>query len=237
MRRDFIDVFKPYAENAAPTFRPPSSPRRWVSHFSEWVFNNSGNHRNRRFALNQFRIKRAKHEGQFSHRDVEVFREWCDGRFRDVNVPSTWEILFADDHFSRERTFTSRTLTVGGRPLCGRPDVILRDSQTGRVLIIERKFTDVPVERIPADGWPNLRAQLWCYAWMDEWLDAPDVLLVGQIWSFQRREIVSRNGSRFAKRAQRLYSEIPRFRRSDAQFHDPWRRAFEIYGGRVNLPR
>jgi UDP-N-acetylglucosamine 2-epimerase (non-hydrolysing) len=28
---------------------------------------------------------------------------------------------------------------------------------------------------IPANGWPNLRVQLWCYAHIDQWADAPEI--------------------------------------------------------------
>ena len=49
-------------------------------------------------------------------------------------------------------------------------------------LVFTWKDTFVPEPRIPVDGWPNVEAQLWCYSWIDEFVTAKDVIMVGQLW-------------------------------------------------------
>ena len=70
-------------------------------------------------------------------------------------------------------------LEVNGKPFWGAPDFVFKNKAIAEVLIVEIKAS---VAEIPSDGWPNLRAQLWAYAQIDEWAKAPRVILIGEVW-------------------------------------------------------
>ena len=90
-----------------------------------------------------------------------------------------WEILFRDP-LTEVNPFRISALTVGGRALYGVPDIVYRNKKSGEIMIVEIKASSAEV---PADGWPNLRAQLWCYGLIDDWRDAPKITLVAQVWA------------------------------------------------------
>ena len=60
-----------------------------------------------------------------------------------------------------QTSFPIPALAINGEPTRGRPDVVIRHRPSNVLTIIERKSTHA---EIPLDGWPDLRAQLWCYA-------------------------------------------------------------------------
>lgn len=101
-----------------------------------------------------------------------------------------WKLIFQDPLIEKAEPFKISTLQVNGQALWGIPDLVFRERKTGRVLIIERKATNAS---IPADGWPNLRAQLWAYGHVDDWVAAPEVLLAGEIWGFGRSGVSIRH--------------------------------------------
>jgi hypothetical protein len=76
--------------------------------------------------------------------------------------------------------FDISTLRIGGEGLLGVPDLVFRERRTNRIAIVELKVS--PAE-LPSDGWPNLRAQLWAYARIDRWMNAPEIILAGEVWS------------------------------------------------------
>jgi hypothetical protein len=89
-----------------------------------------------------------------------------------------WKIVFRDPLTDVE-PFRISALKVDGRALYGVPDIVYRNRKTGEIMIVEIKASEAEV---PADGWPNLRAQLWCYAQIDDWRDASKITLVSQVW-------------------------------------------------------
>ena len=90
-----------------------------------------------------------------------------------------WELVFRDP-LTEVSPFRISSLQVNGRAMYGVPDIVYRNAKTGEVMIVEIKATDA---NLPQDGWPNLRAQLWCYAQIDDWRNAPKITLIGQVWS------------------------------------------------------
>lgn len=125
--------------------------------------------------------------GSATHRDIELFfaHTWTQN-FLGVRARLKWELYFADTKERPDHIFTSSRLSVGGKPLRCIPDVVLTCPSQDSVLIIERKTTFVPENKLPPTGWPNVEAQLWCYSWIDEFRDATEVLLVGQLWYRER---------------------------------------------------
>ena len=90
-----------------------------------------------------------------------------------------WELIFRDP-LTDVDPFRISSLKVNGRAMYGVPDIVYKNKNTGEIMIVEIKATDA---NLPQDGWPNLRTQLWCYAKIDRWADAPKIRLVGQVWS------------------------------------------------------
>ena len=81
-------------------------------------------------------------------------------------------------------------------------------------MIIERKFSAV---QPPLDAWPNVRAQLWAYSQIDDWLDVEDVTLVGEVWNWERDSYVLRATHRWS--------------RDDKEFTERNCELFGAYGG------
>lgn len=158
--------------------------------------------------------------GQFGHQQIDFMMgelSKIDGR---PACGAEWELLYADrrDESYRDPPFTASQLRLGDRPFQCRPDVVLRNTARNTVLVIERKVT---VRRqVPDFGWPNNRAQLWCYGWIDAWNDADDVMLWCQFW---RRETA------------RLWPQTVQMRaiwqRRDPEFHATNLWYFRQYGG------
>ena len=88
------------------------------------------------------------------------------------------------------------TLRIGGEGLLGVPDLVFRERRTNRIAIVELKVSPA---QLPSDGWPNLRAQLWAYSRIDRWMDAPEVILAGEVWSPATSALVRRATYRWVK--------------------------------------
>lgn len=200
-----------------------SARRATASHFANWVFDQTTGGRHRpKSALQRATRRERMRLGAVSHRDIELFlmQTWAQDWLGPKNR-SRWSLWFADRKEGPPRTFTASRLIVAGIPLRCVPDVVLQEERTGEVLIIERKTTTVPEPRIPTNGWPNVETQLWCYSWIDEFADAPDVRLVGQLWCWNKWSRV-------------LCHRHPAWWRSDTEHEERCRRWFERYGGIID---
>jgi len=191
-----------------------------ASDFATWVFEQTvGARDSSRGLMNQHKSDRLR-LGTASHSDIDLFfqmkwtHEKLGGRPR-----SEWEVLFTDGDAATGEVFTASNLRREHQKMRCVPDVVLRSKKDGMILIIERKTTNQQGARIPPDGWPNLKAQLWCYGWIDEWFESNDVLLVGQLWSHYA-------GGLNLNTAHLLW------KRSDPQFHDICLQWFDQYGGK-----
>jgi len=158
-----------------------------------------------------------KKQGTADHRliDLTIEMKWLRERIGPTSS-SDWIKEYVDPHDDAAPSFSASKLRVANIPLQGRPDVVLRHKFDGTVLIIERKTTRRHPQDIPTEGWPNVEAQLWCYSWIDEYVDATEVLMFGQLW--QDRKMLNVHFL---------------WKRSD-QHHDACCRTwFERYGGTV----
>lgn len=130
-------------------------------------------------------------------------------------------------------------------PLRCVPDVLLENTRTGAILIIERKFTSVPETKVPAMGWANLKAQLWCYGWIDDWRGASNVFHIGQFWRMPYISKLPRMSfPMYNVRGELLYEHLrtdfkmmdlcPRWQRNDARFDQECAELFTQYGGTIS---
>lgn len=164
----------------------PLSPKATPSAFANWVYKASNN--NYIYEIeNDARTDIIMQQGKMDHDAISRFMmfKWTQ-KFLGINEKTLhdWKLTFVDDKSlqSQPITYTSNLLTVNGKPLKCIPDAVLRNDKKELVLIIERKTTRVPEPYIPKNGWPNVEAQLWCYSWIDDFVDARNVILVGQLW-------------------------------------------------------
>ncbi len=127
-----------------------------------------------------------KWSGEYGHEQIERLKLWIKKDRRECGsfgLQSPWRAVYVDSqNRSEQNTFVASRLKFNGVALKGRPDVVLRDTQTNGIIILERKITHGDPNSIPPSGYANHLCQLWTYAWMDAWNDAPYVMLVLQYW-------------------------------------------------------
>lgn len=128
-----------------------------------------------------------------------------------------WELWLDGVRSALSEGFSIPSLQVGGKVVRGCPDLVFRERSTGRILIVELKFSEAPM---PSDGWPNLRAQLWAYSRMELFAKAPEVLLAGEVWRGDGDDAVYRAGTWHC-------------RAGDPALEKQNRALFEAYGGTV----
>ena len=174
---------------------PPESVGHRVTDFSKWILALYWNPSDRT----------GLPYGKQVERDV--------ARLAPIPSNSNWHLLYRDPLEGKPTPLRISALTVNGQPLWGAPDLVFRHRKNGEVLIIERKASR---RELPCDGWPNARAQLWAYAQIDEWRDAPRISLVQEVWGddgirVRRRQVV------------RWQADDPEFRRNNVELFNFYR--------------
>lgn len=134
--------------------------------------------------------------------------------------PSTnpdWELVYRDPLESKPNPLKISRLTFDGEPLWGAPDLVYRNKISDEILIVERKASD---KVIPSNGWPNLRAQLWAYSHIDDFIGASKITLIGEIWTEIESKLVRR--------------AVLRWCCDDKKFDCENMEMFSLYGGMRN---
>lgn len=201
-----------------------------VKHFEDWVFHKTNPDY---IDPNQpSTIKDRLELGRIGHEEIERYTRLLRKVSVTEGTSSSWELLYADPHDGSDtRSFRASRLIVDGVPLCGKPDVAFQDRRTETVLLLERKVTSWDEDRIPEDAWPNIRAQLWCYAWMDEWIEARQVIVVCHFW---QRRLIWGAGPHPRQDPENPWiwtHARPEWHRNDPQFHSECLNYFIKYGG------
>ena len=199
----------------------PENPIPNASNFANWVFKNSSYYREPVNSEQKKREYERIKQGVIDHRSIDLFfqHKWTIDNLERADR-SEWELISADKY-----NYRSSCLTINNKPMCCRPDVVLKNKISKSILIIERKTTSVPQDHVPENGWPNIQAQLWCYSWIDEWYQVPDITLVAQIW---HRTYKPKGGF-----ALELNKNIgPSWKRSDKKHNKFCHELFEAYGGK-----
>lgn len=199
---------------------PPRKPQANASSFANWVYKLS--HNPERESGEYQDDKRKSQSSPFTFEDGDVVAGYLARERDDEQLGYGWTLVYADPGDEiRERFFASRLIVDDERIRC-RPDAVMRHDATGEILIIERKITTKFDCQIPTHSWPNVRAQLWCYAWIDDWADAPKITLMDEIWR------------RNATTAQPVPPRVRRFwDRRDELFQRENEELFLKYGGRI----
>jgi len=196
----------------------PRESHNSVSSFTSWVFNLShSRNSNKKYA---FAFGRAAEEELLKERKKNRDRI---RRFRDGSVKMGRTVFFEDDLSNTQKPFKICSLRINGKPLMGRPDLVMRDDKINEFEIYEIKATRTK-RHIPSSGWPNLITQLWCYSWINKFLQASDVKLIGAIYKEKKGELYTNNLVH--------HQRTPRWNKSDTDIHDQCLELFEIYGGK-----
>jgi hypothetical protein len=199
--------------------------RATASAFSDWVFEQTTRtSRNRPNEGTGYATRRQRMRlGAVTHRDIELFllHAWTQ-KFLGDRIESNWNLYFTDNKKRPERIFNASRLTFGAAPLQCVPDLVLHCPSEECFVIIERKTTFLPEPMIPADGWPNVQAQLWCYSWIDEFVSAAEVFLVGHLWRREQFGGVS------------LCHRHPAWKRSNSEHEQKCEDWFRAYGGVIS---
>ena len=153
-------------------FRPPEKPGRKVTDFTDWIY---------RLYTPEKNDSRLE-QGLAREREIAKTR---------IPVPknSDWELIFTgmgDNHQDHAEIISA--LQINGKPMVGKPDLVFKEKKSNRILIVEIK-TSTDQTKIPSDGWPNLKAQLWAYSKIDAWKNAPEIILIGEIWGFKSDKV------------------------------------------------
>jgi len=204
--------------------RPPANPEGTAHSYAQWVYHLYNGQRPPGHAPDEEEESRVSmYLGRWGEAYVDRFRSWLNKRFPS-SMSGGWRPLYLATKDNRNRIFRASRLLVHGQPLRCRPDVVLKHEHTNDIVVVEIKVTGVPLPKIPPQGWQNLRAQLWCYAWIDEWISAKNVLLVGQFWPRPQ----FRAGAPFT-----FLPIYPRWRRQNRDFERECSELFRLYGGTI----
>lgn len=133
---------------------------------------------------------------------------------------------------SSQKVYECRYLTREGNPIRCNPDLVFESTNHGAdkkrsIIIVERKTRTGgdKYPSVPDESYPNVRAQLWCYAWIKEWdslLNNNVILVTEYFWSADREIPPVYLGSRGA------------WRRSDMELHKEISKHFENFGGEID---
>jgi len=100
-----------------------------------------------------------------------------------------WELVYRDPLECAPAPLKISSLTFNDEPLWGAPDLVYRNKVTGELIIVERKASD---KKIPVNGWPNLKAQLWAYSHIYDFKSAPVISLIGEVWDISEERLSRR---------------------------------------------
>ena len=198
---------------------PSQNPDNKASAFANWVFKKEHPPllpKNTDFE--EDKAEERMRRGILSHRRINMFfdQRWVD-RYLGSTNRSEWKLIYRDEGSPEDPILKCSSLKIGDQPMRCRPDAVLKHKKTGKILIIEYKTTRKRFSELPAVGWSNIEAQLWCYSWIDNWLDATDVELFGYIW--HRRGHLSPGRHPF------------KWIRGEEQHHKKCKALYEEYGG------
>lgn len=125
------------------------------------------------------------------------------------------------------RHFLVPHLSVNEEPLRVSPDLIYAKADRSELMIVEVKFSRQP---LPENLWPNVWAQLWCYAQLEIARTAPKLTVVGEVWGERWYGLRRRPQSAVVC----LRASVRRDPRAPA-YDKFFRRLFGIYAGRSKI--
>lgn len=203
----------------------PRDPHPTASAFSQWVYSLYG-----RADGNEEDVA----EGKVAEQDIWQRRRAAvtcnDNRsLRAAGLP--WSLIHNGLNLpDREKPnyLSIPSLCVNGAPLRASPDLMYANTDRTEVMIVEIKFSR---QELPKNLWPNVWAQLWCYAQLETARNAHKLTVVGEIWGEQwTRGYRVRRGYEPGEALVCLRALVRRDPRAPA-FDRFFRELFSIYAG------
>lgn len=136
-----------------------------------------------------------------------------------------WELVLQTPHDESTRRAMAKpipALQIRGKPMWGLPDLVYRHLPSGQLVIVEIKTSD---KDIPLGGWPDLRAQLWCYSQISDpaWESASSIRLVAEVWNKKQGKIYLRRNK----------GGLMTWMKDDPDFDKSNRELFDLYKKRI----
>lgn len=199
----------------------PRQPQPTASGFSQWIYSlyakayGDDDDRERGIALEQELIDLRK-QSAYS----------LDNTFLR-SLQSEWRLIHSGLHAHGDDAidyFNIRHLPVNYLPLRASPDLIYQNWRRSEILIVEIKNSRLP---ITTNLWPNVWAQLWCYAQISQALNARKVTVVGEVWG---EHWTGWRGDKYSRLQVYLRASVRRDPRAPA-YDRFFRSLFDIYRG------
>ena len=159
-------------------WQPPANPEPKPSKFADWIFScEIGKTKSPPWNIR----KEFQKKGKQDHIKLEniLRKKWFEKDY--LNKNEDWELYFCDRN-DYEKTFSASKLLLNNKILSCKPDVVLFDKSNNQFIIIERKFTYVPLKFILIPKWSSAQGQLWCYSWIDDFINAKNVILILELY-------------------------------------------------------
>jgi len=200
----------------------PEEPVNTASAFAQWVFEQSVHYK----AQESFIQSKNMQQGIDAHQSIDNFfrKQWVNKLNIGSDSASDWIVEHTEQDGKAGKFYKASSLIVNNKPLHCSPDVVLRHKTKSQIVIIERKTTRTNYRTIPAKGWSNVQAQLWCYSWIDSILDVDEVILVNQVWWRFGRVVTG----------LKLCNYHPMWKRGDREVSDKCLSWFRLYGGELD---
>lgn len=201
----------------------PTDPEPTASAFSQWVYSLYGSHEDSDPV--------AMSLGKRAEQAIWERRRAIGGNIDDAyltHIGSDWLLTHTGLHLRNcpePHYFEIPNLTVGTMPLRASPDLIYVNREGSQAMIVEIKFSR---QRIPRNLWPNIWAQLWCYAQLPQVTATGQVTVLGEIWYDKTITIGRKKHQRETFSGLSLRASVRRNPRAPA-FDRFFRRLFEIY--------
>lgn len=205
--------------------RRPSNPEPTASMFSQWLYSlyasSFGDNQDRAAGKEAEEYILAERRKAYAATDQASMRKHFPGwRLKHNGLSS--------NQSNRPNYYSIDDLLVGGEPLRVLPDLIYEHTNTGEIMIVEIKHSQM---HIPRNLWPNIWGQLWCYAQIREVRNSPKVTVIGEVWgdtyyTFGRRRRTGREDWQYVC----LRASVRRNPR-DLAYDRFFRTLFDIYRG------
>jgi len=200
----------------------PKNPEPKPSKFADWIFSCEYGEKN---PLPWQIREEYKEKGKKDHVKLEniLRKKWFIKDYLKKN--EEWELFYCDIK-DYEKIFKASKLLLNNKAFMCKPDVVLFDKLNNQFIVIERKFTKVPIEKILIPKWSSAQGQLWCYSWIDDFIDAKNILLILELY----KSLPDTNNSLkddYLLPLERVF----KWNRNDQYHHKKCLKMFERYGG------
>ena len=173
--------------------------------------------------FNLYNISNTSALAEGKKQELAMDNVWKLRQLPVADIPN-YKLLYRDEG-DNSKIYDISSLQVNSKPLRGKPDLVFLNKQRNEILIVERKWTR---GTIPKDGWPNLRAQLWTYAQIDDFKVYDKIHLRAEIWD----KTTLHNRQHLSKYTTPALPVVLSFEFPD--LHRVWLTVFDKMGGLSN---